>query len=123
MSSPSPTEKCDSIREKVPRCILLEGVKQDISDAEDFGEIVYLFDHGESRPSLFSEEFLTRLSERFEEIHFDPLVDYFVLTGYQLSLVAAVHVLTIDYGRFNTLAFHAPTHGYCELQMRYGPIK
>jgi len=94
------------------KCYLLEPVKQDVQDAQEFGELVYLFEYGETRPSIFSVEYQEELEKRFIKAEFDPENDMFVLTGFQIAISIAVSVLTKMFKNFEILCFYVPTHSY-----------
>jgi len=97
------------------RCFVLEAVKQDISDCAEFGEIRYIFQHGEPSPSIFTPEYQDLLEKKFKYLEFDPEKDYFVLTGFQISLCIATSVLTRMFKTFDMLAFYAPTRNYASI--------
>jgi hypothetical protein len=95
------------------RCFVLEPVKkQSVKDCEAFGEIVYLFEFGEERPSIFSYEYQKELERKLKELKFNPEYDFFVLTGFQVTLSIAVCVLSKMFESFDVLAFYTPAYSY-----------
>ena len=97
------------------RCFVLEAVKQDITDCEEFGKIIYIFQKGEPCPSIFSSEFQNKLEQKFKDLAFNPEEDFFVLTGFQISLCLASSVLMKMFKSFDMLAFYAPTRNYASI--------
>ena len=84
--------------------------KQDVSDASRFGQIVYLFAHGERPPSLFSNAFIVECMHRMED--FDELLDYFVVSGNVNATTLVTATLVSKYDTVNLLLFDASNSEY-----------
>lgn len=95
------------------RVIVLEPVTKDIRSAEHFGEIVYLFDKDDPRPSIWdTPEYLLAVQERLEKIEFNGEQDYFAAAGALLALVSVTTLLSQLYPSFRVLFFHAQIQEY-----------
>jgi len=97
------------------RVFFLEPVKQEVSDAEEFGKIVYLYEYQEARANVFTNKFQQELKERIIQKNFNPELDYLALTGYQVNIAVAVHILTKMFEEFSVIAYHVPSRSYSEI--------
>lgn len=86
----------------------------DISKAEAFGELVYLFGPGVRRCSIFDvEEFTSDVAQRLKELDFDYTEDRFCVIGSLISVSITLSIL----GRrswVRVLLYNAASNEYCE---------
>lgn len=87
--------------------------KYDVSGAERFGEIEYVLDGW--RGSAFQpEELIECILSRLEELQYDPLRDYLLLTGGQYLIVTLCAAVASKHKRYLALMFNASTEKYVE---------
>jgi hypothetical protein len=94
------------------KAFILEPCSLNVSTAATFGELVYVFDKGERRSSIWAPAFRQEIIEALERKDFDPDRDYFVVAGHMVPLVIAVSVLQEYYGYVKTLMFCSVSRGY-----------
>lgn len=95
----------------MPRAFLLaDSSTYDTRKAEKHGDRVFLFDH-EPHP-LQVGQLAHSVRARLEELAFDPLNDYIVLTGNNVSVAILCAVVAAHYGAFNLLAYDAKSGYY-----------
>jgi hypothetical protein len=93
------------------RAVILEKCNFDVSGAEVYGDLVYVFPQGEGRSSIWSEAFVQEIKQRLAEMRYDAKVDYFVVAGKMVPLVTMIGVLLELYGHVRVL-FYSSTDRY-----------
>jgi hypothetical protein len=105
----------------------VEEVKHDIRGAQEFGDIIYLFDAAERRPSIFTPEYGEEVLRRLVENGFDKHQDLILLAGNVIVLVTTVAKLAGQFGYCNVLAFDSQIRSYVKLHtgriFEYGNAK
>jgi len=94
------------------RAFVLEPASQSVHTAREYGEITYIFQKGEKRSSIWSEEFKQELLDCLEAQQFNPKVDCFVVTGHLVPLTIAVTTILIKYGCLQVLFYSATERQY-----------
>lgn len=84
-------------------------------NAEEFGEVRYLFSH--SIPSPFNAEFVNIVDECLVHHNFDPENDYIALTGSQLNVAMLLGCVMGFFGKANVLLFDAVRSTYVESKL------
>lgn len=87
---------------------------RDVSDAERFGEVLYLYQHKERRPSVFSHALLKDVFSRMEEAEYDPDIDFVVVTGNMAMVTLVVTSLVARDGTVNLLLFDSAQEEYVQ---------
>jgi len=85
----------------------------DISTAERFGQVKYLFKQNDRRASVFrTAEFMEDVSKSLRKNDFDPKVDIFAIAGSMVPVALAAIVLARKYGSIDVLCFNSVTSAY-----------
>ncbi len=85
-----------------PRCFLIEPmIKHCDSERllQQYGPVVYLFKHEESRPSVFDARFAEETANRLDDAMYNVATDYIVIGG---SINAAAQLLAVAVDEFRT---------------------
>jgi hypothetical protein len=97
------------------RVFFISSNRFDVSAAEKFGEITYLFDNP---PSPFAlDKLISELLFELQRCDFDPNVDFIAMTGPTIQLVSLFVAVVNRYGRVRSLIFDARMDGYRERVM------
>lgn len=81
-----------------------------------FGDIVYLFDEGDPRASIFKTEALNRqIVERLEEQGYNPQEDFFCASGSLISIAICASLLGAVYQRYRVVAFSSSEDRYVSM--------
>lgn len=83
----------------------------DLSSAKKFGSLCFLFERGESHPSIWSDEFVDEIRDRLRRINFDPDSDFVLLVGSQVPIIRLVAMLSGEV-HWNALAWNAAARSY-----------
>ena len=95
------------------RVIIYEEVKVDVSKAEKYGEIVYLFTEHDTRPSIWeTEAFLAACSRRLSELKFSADDDYFAVVGSSVPLTLITNLIARKYKESKFLFWHSGIRDY-----------
>ena len=97
------------------RVFVIEPVRAqlDISTAEEFGEVIYVFEHDMRRCSVFRhEEFGKAVLRRLQELKFSPDIDCICIVGTMITVVVALIAISQTYDTFNVLLFNATDGTY-----------
>lgn len=94
------------------RVIVIERCKQDISNAEQFGPLVYLFGPRSSRPGIWSPGFIPACKRELDYIEFNADTDRLLIAGAVVPLVSVVAYLVNKHGAIWTLGHHYLTNEY-----------
>lgn len=95
------------------RAILIEPTTRvDVSAAQRYGEIVYIFEKNESRPSIWTEEFVQVAMIRLEQMNYDPKADTIIIAGAIVPLIKLIGCLTANFGRIRVLCHSAIERDY-----------
>lgn len=93
------------------RVFALEPTTKDISSANEFGEIVYLFD-ADNQPSVWnSAKYLLAVQARLEELQFSE-DDFFLAAGPTVQLLLVMGYLSNTYPEFHVLFWQAQIKEY-----------
>lgn len=83
----------------MPICILVEPILNRVNGIDtlkEFGEVRYLFDGKEKRPSVFkTESFSDEMHSRIKHLAYNPLTDFIVIAG-SLNTVTQLVALAIN---------------------------
>ena len=101
----------------------LEPTTKNISAAEVFGEIIYLFEVCDTRPSIWdTHSFKRALHKQLIAYNFDPTKDLLLAAGATIPLLVAMNLLSTSYPEFSVLFWHAGTQEYvCRVFTNYSP--
>ena len=85
----------------------------DVSDAQKFGDIVYVFDYDDRRCGVWQHVlFGQTILQRLESLGFDPESDYVCVTGAMVTVTIAIITIAQYYDEFNTLLFNSVNNCY-----------
>jgi hypothetical protein len=88
-----------------------------VSSAETYGKIRHVFNKDESRPSIWTEEFVGEVIKRLDNAHFDPDVDYFIIAGSTVPVTTIACSIVAAYGHVKLLGFCASGRHYIPLEI------
>ncbi len=89
------------------------------TQAVQFGEVVFLFDEYDTRPSSFDPTFQLTLKEKLYELDFDPETDYIAVTGKYINTVLLVATVVVTFGTVSLLLFDARLQRYLETKLPF----
>lgn len=95
-----------------PKVILIEECKVDVSEAAQYGSIVYMFSRDHPRSSIWDETFKQHILKAMDRLEYDPKRDYFVVAGYMVPLAIAIATLVRRYNEIRVLLFSAINRKY-----------
>lgn len=96
-----------------PRAFVVEPTKFDISLAEEFGEVTYIFGPDDRRLSIWDPDFTRQVVDRLVlELEYDPGRDHFVIAGHMVTLTFVVAALVRYVGPFKALLYSAVEQKY-----------
>lgn len=102
---------------QVPRVFILEPHPKDVRLAEEFGEIVYLFDGRSSRPSIWDNGFVEEAIRRLELVKYHPDFDYVLIVGALVPLVMFTSALAEEFPGALALYYDMPNRCYIERRL------
>jgi hypothetical protein len=76
------------------RAFMVHPGRDDVSRAERFAEVRYLFRSDERRPSIWSDEFQIEIVSRLEEFGYCPDSDYLLVTGHLATVTMFIGAVT-----------------------------
>lgn len=80
----------------------------DVTKAERYGEVVYVFERDTRRPSVFqSTSFGEAVIRRLAELGYDPVTDYLAVAGSIVPVVIALMACIVQHHTVNVLFWHA----------------
>lgn len=95
----------------------------DVTSASEHGDITYIFEANERRPSVFDQEsYIDRVKAKLISLDFKPEEDYFVISGPLLNVfgttMAIVSYLNVHWecAILKTLAYDARSGKYVSLR-------
>lgn len=96
------------------RVICIEPTTVDIKHAAAFGDITYLFDkeNGKMRVSIWDDLFPSQVVRALELIKYDPLADFIIVAGRQVTVTLAIVAAVQRFGAIQVLLFHAGDRAY-----------
>jgi hypothetical protein len=94
------------------KAVILEPFKLDTSGAAAFGEIKYIYQNGEERPSIWLDEFCSDVMDRLAAMMFDPSRDVFVFAGQLIPMTRIAAALVVEYGEVQALFWSATNRSY-----------
>jgi hypothetical protein len=98
-----------------PRAFILEPAHVNVSKAEPFGELVYIWPKNSHRPSIWTSEFLQATTARLEdELDYYPTDDYFVVAGNMVPMAMVMTHLALRNGIIRLLLYSASERCYTE---------
>lgn len=103
------------------RVILFEKPRQniDISHAESFGEVHYLFSDERRRCSAFNTDlFQATILKELDRMRYDPEEDYICIAGSMIVIAIGVVAVAKGYGDFKVLLFSSTENSYVERMFR-----
>lgn len=68
------------------------GTRLDLTDAERYGRVTYLFDRFDVSP-MTGDDFMTAVEERLRALDFDPRYDCFIVAGPVVPVTLAFNAL------------------------------
>ena len=102
---------------KAPRVFIIEHVRSyiDVSKAETYGEIVYLFDRNDRRCSVWEHpRFGQKILQLLEAYKFNPEIDFICVAGAMLTVSIAIIVVSQNYDFYNVLLFNSVESTYTQ---------
>ena len=96
----------------MPRVILLEPCKLDVTQAAKWGKLKYIFGQGERRSSIWSEDFKHELVSALKQMDYKPLEDSLIIAGHMVPIAMLVGHLCATYGEIRTLLFNTVDRDY-----------
>jgi hypothetical protein len=96
----------------MPRSFVLEPCKPDVSAAEKYGKVTYVFGPEYRRCSIWDDAFPATVMLRLRELGYNPEEDYLVIAGHVVPLVQAVVTCIVEWGHINVLFFSATDRDY-----------
>lgn len=88
----------------------------DLTSAKKFGRIHFLFEKGETHPSIWSEQFTEEIRARLQRINFCPNSDFVLLVGPQVPIIRLVAMLSSEM-QWNALAWNAAARSYQSISL------
>lgn len=102
------------------RVVVIEPTTKDLSAAEPFGKLVYLFGEHDTRPSIWETgDFLQAVQEKLEKINFSE-EDYLLCVGSVVPLMSVMAMLSNLYPHFRVLFWHAQVREYVPRSFAHG---
>lgn len=92
--------------------IVVRNSRFDVTPAEEFGRVEYVFDDDSVSP--FSQSVTDDIARRLRDANFDPERDYIALTGPTIMVSLLVGVAMSSWPSIRTLLFDARKEGYRE---------
>lgn len=96
------------------RVFVIERSRYDVSAAQEYGVITYLFAEHGTRASIWHESFPRQVLQALESHDFDPQQDYFLIASHLVPVIISVSVMQKRYSSIRVL-FH------CASENRYVP--
>jgi len=94
------------------KVFILEQVNFSLKNAEDYGELLYVFSPNSQRCSIWDREFGECVIDRLEENDYDPREDYLLVAGKIVSLSIVVASVAAAYGEIALLLFSSNLQRY-----------
>ena len=94
------------------RVFVLEPTKLDVEKAKTYGTLVYVFNNGDRRASIWTEEFIEQVMTRLQSLCYDPDGDYVAIVGHLVPMAVVIARLTYDYDHFQALCFSSTEREY-----------
>ncbi len=94
------------------KAFVLEPCKNDVSKAEQFGEIIFLYPEGERRVSIWDDDFTEGVLAELEYEKFCKVNDFFVIVGNMAPMIMIAGALVGEYGHFDALIFDSLSRKY-----------
>ena len=69
------------------RVFMIMPHRDDVSRATRFGELTFIYDEHDRRPSIFEAAFIEEALARLDRHQFDPAEDYLLITGNMIPVV------------------------------------
>ncbi len=87
----------------------------DVSKAEEYGNIVYIFDNKERRCTAWLHvEYGQTILRRLKTYHFDPKIDFVCIVGAMLTITVYIIVVAQYYSEFKALLFDSRDNRYVQ---------
>jgi len=96
---------------------ILEPTHIDVSQAERFGAVKYVFDHGARRVSIWDDNFGDEVVRQLAANNFNPASDFFVIVGHMVPLVLSIAAMLNEWQRINVLAYSSVERQYVERRL------
>jgi len=99
----------------MPKVFVIETLRRniDLSKANVFGEIVYVFPINSRRCGVFRHiEFGNLVLQRLLDLDFDPKEDYVCIAGAMISIVISIIAISQVYDEFSVLLFNSREDKY-----------
>ena len=91
---------------KTSRAFVLEPCSRlDVSPASKFGEIEYIFQKNDGRPSIWTEEFAQAAMKKLKACGYDPAIDFIIIAGRIIPMIKLIAALAAEYQNVRVL-FH-----------------
>ena len=87
------------------RAFLLEPSELDVSGAARYGVVTRLFKHHTDHEHPTRVEFADEVIDRLLEMQFSADVDFVIITGQMVSMVAMASAIVGEFGQFKGLVF------------------
>ena len=100
---------------KASRVFVIEPVRNyiDISKAQKYGEIIYIFNHEDRRCSAWEHvHFGQEILQRLKALEFDSKTDFICIVGAMLTVSITAITVAQHYDKFNILLFNSVNDAY-----------
>lgn len=92
--------------------VLERNDQHDLTDAKRYGDVHFLFERGDARPSIFSHAFLDECYKRMAMVGYQPARDFVAISG-SITLVALLVTDLVSRNEdVNLLFFDAKNNEY-----------
>ena len=93
--------------------------RRDVSDAGRYGELLFVYDAGEHKPSVWSNAMIKDVLDRMTRMEYDADIDYVVVTGNTVMITLVVCSLLARDGMLNLLLFDSAQEEYVHKTVSY----
>lgn len=100
-----------------PRAFVLEPHPKDLSLANEFGDVIFIYDGKSSRPSIWDNRFVEEALIRLEVHKYDPDYDYVLCVGGLVPTVMFMTAIAEEFPGALTLYYDMPNHCYVERKL------
>jgi hypothetical protein len=102
------------------RVFVFEHVRQDLSNARDFGTVTYLFDNKRARSRIFDcVAVQAEILRALQDENYNPKVDLLCITGHLIPMTLLVAAVVCEYGAPRVLYFDTLQKTYFERTIGY----
>ncbi len=99
----------------MPKIFIIERPRNniDVSKAREYGDIIYIFNSQDRRPSAWEHVQFGRMAlQRLKELNFDNETDFICIVGTMLIVSVVIIAVAQHHSIFNILLFNCVTSRY-----------